>query len=93
MLRNIVSFSRNATSDQSTFMVHCLKDVDHVYDQEEAPNNNATKVFKPRTLQDEAVYTGRLKWIMTYKASMSSYRVPKCMAVSQLGDFCVVGGA
>ena len=44
-------------------------------------------------MQDEAIYTGRLKWTLTYKTSMSSYRVPTCMALSQLGDFCVIGGS
>lgn len=60
MLRNIVSFSRGATSDVTTFMVHCLVDSDHVRDQED-PDSQATPSFRPRLLQDEAIYMGRLK--------------------------------
>ena len=30
MFRNIVSFSRGAMSDETTFMVHCLVDAEHV---------------------------------------------------------------
>ena len=62
MLRNIVSFSRGATSDVTTFMVHCLVDSDHVRDQEDPHSSEtATPAFKPRLLQDEAIYMGRLK--------------------------------
>jgi len=57
MLRNIVSFSRAATSDESTFIVHCLVDADHIRDQEE-PHSS---VFRPKVMQDETVYAGRLK--------------------------------
>ena len=88
MLRNIVSFSRSATSNETTFMVHCLVDADHVREQEESSPN----VLRPKTLQDEAIYAGRLKWQLTYRSHLEGSRVPKCLAMSSLGDFCVIGG-
>ena len=64
MLRNIVSFSRDAMSDETTFMVHCLVDSDHVREQQQAEDGEEARqaVFRPSILQDEAMYTGRLKW-------------------------------
>lgn len=35
---------------------------------------------------------GRLKWQVTYQLTLDHHRVPECLAISQLGDFCVVGG-
>jgi len=87
MLRNIVSFSRSASGGETTFMVHCLVDADHVRGEEQDEN-----VFRPKILQDDAVYLGRLKWQMTYKSSISAYRQPMCLAISMLGDFCIVAG-
>ena len=39
------------------------------------------------------MYAGRLKWQMTYKTKMGTSRLPKCLSLSSLGDFCVMGGA
>lgn len=69
MLRNIVSFSRGPTSDETTFMVHCLVDADHVREQQASNDGeeqeprapNLQPVYRPRTFQDEAVYLGKLK--------------------------------
>ena len=86
MIRNIVSYSRADDSDQTTFMVHCLVDADHIRNQEEGPSK------KVRVLQDEAVYMGRLKWQMTYNVTLGAFRIPNCLCVSLLGDFVVMAG-
>ena len=65
MFRNIVSFSRGAMNDETTFMVHCLVDSEHVREQQASEGGEQAEaganVYRPATLQDEAVYMGRLK--------------------------------
>jgi len=41
---------------------------------------------------DFSVYTGAVKWIMTYKIGLSSQLVVSTMAISQMGDFIVIAG-
>jgi hypothetical protein len=41
---------------------------------------------------DFAVYTGRLKWIQTYKVELSPELPATTLAMSQMGDFLVIAG-
>ena len=41
---------------------------------------------------DFSVYTGTIKWIMTYRIGLSSELDVSTMAMSQMGDFLVIAG-